>query len=228
MIAMASQITSSSIVYSTVHSGAYQRKHQTSTSLDFVRGIHRSPVNSPHKGPVTRKMFPFDDVIMLSKLCLSSIIWSDDNIQDVQRDLPRSRDTSRFTVSVACLQRHTIPMTPVYPSLGWRHPEYFANCETQACRCSSCNWLGFLWNTKVKYILQMSLTATIDGWTKLTISFRRHFEMYFTEMKINVIFFKLQWSLFRIGVNIIAWHQKGDKSQPDPMLTKHSGDIWSQ
>ena len=32
---------------------------------DFVRGIHRWPVNSPHKGPVTRKMFPFDDVIMM-------------------------------------------------------------------------------------------------------------------------------------------------------------------
>ena len=33
-------------------------------SLAFVRGIHRSPVNSPHKWPVTPKMFPFDDVIM--------------------------------------------------------------------------------------------------------------------------------------------------------------------
>ena len=30
----------------------------------YVRGIYRSPVNSPHKGQVTRKMFPFDDVIM--------------------------------------------------------------------------------------------------------------------------------------------------------------------
>ena len=40
------------------------KKHQSSASLSFVRGIHRSPVNSPHKGPVTRKMFPFDDVIM--------------------------------------------------------------------------------------------------------------------------------------------------------------------
>ena len=30
-----------------------------------MRGIHRGPVNSPHKWPVTRKMFPFDDVIML-------------------------------------------------------------------------------------------------------------------------------------------------------------------
>ena len=64
MSVMASQITSLTIVYSTVYSGAAQRKHQSSASLAFVRGIHRWPVNSPHKGPVTRKVFPFDDVIM--------------------------------------------------------------------------------------------------------------------------------------------------------------------
>ena len=45
-------------------SGADQRIHQTSASLTCVRGIHRWLVNSRHKGPVTRKMFPFDDVIM--------------------------------------------------------------------------------------------------------------------------------------------------------------------
>ena len=50
--------------YSTVYSGADQIKHQSSASPDFVRGFHLPPVNSPHKGPVTRKMFPFDDVIM--------------------------------------------------------------------------------------------------------------------------------------------------------------------
>ena len=61
---MASPITSLMIIYSTVYSGADQRKHQSSASLAFVMGIHRWPVNSPHKGPVTRKMFPFDDVIM--------------------------------------------------------------------------------------------------------------------------------------------------------------------
>ena len=48
MTTMASQITSLTVVYSTVYSGAGQRKYQS----------------SPHKGPVTRKMFPFDDVIM--------------------------------------------------------------------------------------------------------------------------------------------------------------------
>ena len=62
--AMASQITSLTFVYSTVYSGADQRKHQSSASLAFVWGIHRRPMNSPHKWPVTRKMFPFDDVIM--------------------------------------------------------------------------------------------------------------------------------------------------------------------
>ena len=64
MMAIASQITSLTIVYSAVYSGAHQRKHQSSASLAFVQGIHRGPVNSPHKWPVSRKMFPFDDVIM--------------------------------------------------------------------------------------------------------------------------------------------------------------------
>ena len=61
---MASQITSLTIVYLTVYSGADQRKHQSSASLAFVQGIHWGPGNSPHKWPVTRKMFPFDDVMM--------------------------------------------------------------------------------------------------------------------------------------------------------------------
>ena len=64
MSPIAFQITSLTIVYSIVFSDADQRKHQSSASLAFVWGIHRGPVNSPHKWPVTRKMFPFDDVIM--------------------------------------------------------------------------------------------------------------------------------------------------------------------
>ena len=64
MGAMASQITSLTIVYSIVYSGTDQRNHQSSTSLAFVPGIHRWPLNSPHKWPVTRKMLTFDDIIM--------------------------------------------------------------------------------------------------------------------------------------------------------------------
>ena len=64
MSEIASQITSLTIDYSTVLSGADQSKHQSSASLAFVWEIHRWPVNFPHKWPVTRKRFPFDDVIM--------------------------------------------------------------------------------------------------------------------------------------------------------------------
>ena len=64
MGAIASQITSLTVVFSTVYLDTDPRKHQSSASLAFVRGIHRRPVISPHKWPVTRKMFPFDDVII--------------------------------------------------------------------------------------------------------------------------------------------------------------------
>ena len=78
MTTMAAQITSVSIVCSAVCSGADQRKHQSSASLAFVRGIHRWPVNSPHKWPVTRKMFPFDDVIMLNLATVNPVQAADD------------------------------------------------------------------------------------------------------------------------------------------------------
>ena len=68
MSAIASQITSLTIVYSIVYSDADQRNHQSSASLAFVWGIHRGPVNFPHKWPVTRKMFPFDGVIICVRL----------------------------------------------------------------------------------------------------------------------------------------------------------------
>ena len=55
MSAMASQITSNTVVFSTIYSGRYQRKRQGSAPLTFVRGIHRWPANSPHNGPVTQK-----------------------------------------------------------------------------------------------------------------------------------------------------------------------------
>ena len=70
MSAMASQITGVPVVCWTVCWGADQREHQSSTSLAFLRGIHRWPVDSSDKGPVTRKMFPFDDVIF-DKVALS-------------------------------------------------------------------------------------------------------------------------------------------------------------
>ena len=64
MNGMASEITSLTIVYSTVYSGAEKK---SSASLAFVQEIHRWLVNSPHKGSGMGKMFPFDDVITLKK-----------------------------------------------------------------------------------------------------------------------------------------------------------------
>ena len=62
MGAMTSQITSLTTVFSAVDSGADQRKYQSSASL-YLSDIHREPVHFQHKGPVTRKIFPFDDII---------------------------------------------------------------------------------------------------------------------------------------------------------------------
>ena len=78
MSVMASQITSLTIADSTVYSGTYERKYQSSALLAFMRGIHRWLLNFPHKGPVTRKMFSIDDVIMICSFfrirCLLGII----------------------------------------------------------------------------------------------------------------------------------------------------------
>ena len=69
---MAFQITGVSIVYSTVGKSPDQRKQQSSASLASVWGNHRWPAITPHKRPVTRKMFPFDDVI--THVCNTSAI----------------------------------------------------------------------------------------------------------------------------------------------------------
>ena len=108
MSAMASQITLT-IVYSTVHSGADQRKHQSSASLAFVRGIHRWPVNSPHKGTVTGKMFPFDDVIMRHM----KTSWVGNAFHTAFLITPRLMVIFLFTWT-KCWQNSRVDVTPFY------------------------------------------------------------------------------------------------------------------
>ena len=72
------------------------KKHQSSASLAFVRGIHRWPVNSSHKGPVTRKMFRFDDVLMLLKFRLSCKLTNSMGYHNT-RVSPTSFCDSRFS-----------------------------------------------------------------------------------------------------------------------------------
>ena len=86
MSSTASQITGVSIVCSIVCSEADQRKHQSSASLAFVRGIHLPPVNSHHKGPVTRKIFPLMTSSWLRKFTIRGwinvwIIWQGSKVE---------------------------------------------------------------------------------------------------------------------------------------------------
>ena len=64
MDAIASQITSLTIVYSTFHSGADQSKHQSSASLAFVWGIQPGTGEFPAQMASNAENVPFDDVIM--------------------------------------------------------------------------------------------------------------------------------------------------------------------
>ena len=63
MTMIASQITSLAVVYSTVYLDADQRKHQAPRHWPLCGEFTRTG-EFPAQRPVTRKMFPFDDVIM--------------------------------------------------------------------------------------------------------------------------------------------------------------------
>ena len=116
MSLIVSQITSLTIVYTTVYSDVHQRKHQNSASLAFVRGIHRGPVNSPHKGPVTRKIFPFDDVIMDSPSVDSKATNQSNSTAHPQTKLNSHSGTMRVRPCVPCLLQHTaLPATETQP-----------------------------------------------------------------------------------------------------------------
>ena len=121
MGAMASQITSLAIVYSSIYSGADQRKHQSSASLAFVRRIHRGPVNSPHKWPVTRKMFPFNDVIMLPVHHHASF-----GLNELSRRIsPQQQPLVNTELNVDMLDTHFASFQPLmHPS----NPKYASIC----------------------------------------------------------------------------------------------------
>ena len=112
---IASQITSLTIVYSTDYSDADQRKYQSSASLAFVRGFHLGPVNSPHKWPVTRKMSPFDDVIMITRTNAS--IMSISTIKNTTAFIPHPASASFQNATDKCVQ-YTSSIFPVHGTCG--------------------------------------------------------------------------------------------------------------
>ena len=117
MSAMVSQITGVSVVCSTVCWGTDQRKYQSYASVAFVRGIHRSPVDSPHKGPVTRKMFPFDDVLVICYMnrtddTVTLLKWFIYHAMYIQSIVYMQLYWFRFRLTVVSWWRHDIEAIP--------------------------------------------------------------------------------------------------------------------
>ena len=134
MSAMASQITSLSTVYLTVYSGTDQRKHQSSASLAFVRGIHRSPVNSSHKGPVTRKGV--------------SIWWR-------HHDLTNTKTAKSVKYFIGCtvwfkfayqfMWQHLLLRVALYPGCAWVFNHISPTDVSFTIFCLSNNGMQHLW-----------------------------------------------------------------------------------
>ena len=137
---IASQITRLTIVYSTDYSDADQRKHQSSASLAFVRGIHWGSVNSPHKWPVTRKMFPFDDVIMY---------WNDPHFKLTIHTPYLSLACELWDVYCTCDKIDCYKKPHGITTKVAIHPIYHGFFSS---RRSSCSWQKFQWPRKPGYL----------------------------------------------------------------------------
>ena len=135
MSTMASQITGAMIVYSTVCPGTDQRKHQSSASLAFVRGIHWWLINSLHKGPIMQKMFPFDDVIMwrqktstggsiLNLSCVPSNCWIYNRFKECNI-LSEDFQTPSSIAQSVCQQAFSLL------EIGFQRPSGFESCIQQ-------------------------------------------------------------------------------------------------
>ena len=130
MSTMAFQITSVSIVYLTLCSGPDQRKHQSSASLAFVRGIHRWPVNSLHKWPVTRKLFPFYDVIIRYICDLAWIICTSSRCAYYYLT-EKNTESERPSISQPCHHQRGEPMTSL-----WQHSTHPVMMRLSLWNCS--------------------------------------------------------------------------------------------
>ena len=156
MSVMASQVTGVSIVCS-VGSDADQKRHQISTSLAFVSGIQRWPMNSPHKMPVTPKMFPFDNVIMNSSAL-------------VMLKRKRCRDAYGVATSHLSLSEPNAPngLTPskihLYPpdrylSIAFRHDWYYTLLLA----------IVFCWRLTVGHLFGRMILRVVDHYIALVL-----------------------------------------------------------
>ena len=136
MSGMASEITSLTTVYSTVYSGADHRKHQSSASLAFVRGIYRWLVKSPHKGPVTRKMSLSGDVIMNNYFHAHYALWAAASFTHISLCNPQTVPDT-FIYLTSCELTYVLKSWPIFSKwlycegilfsyLAWMSEFYFS------------------------------------------------------------------------------------------------------
>ena len=111
MTTIASQITSLTVVYSTVYSDADQRKHQSSASLAFVWGIHRDRWIPRTKGQLRGKCFH----LMTSscfELLLDCSLWLNVNVVCGPQD--KGFPTVLMSAATGC----------IFAKLGWNKIEH--------------------------------------------------------------------------------------------------------
>ena len=214
MGSIASHITSLATVYAIVYSDADQRKHQSSASLAFMRGIHRWPVNSPHKWPVTRKMFPFDDASCILKMRYFfywNITWYVSTALYMCTMVNRHQATNRHRrwlwsgchmtiVQPICHYWYSHTATkkkrPKWPTICRRHFQmhfldntsvYFDSNVTEVCfQCS--HWVNTLRPRQMAAIFR---TAFSDG---------------FSWMKIYLFRLRFRWGVFPRVKSMIFQH----------------------
>ena len=141
---MASQITSLTIVYSTIYAGADRSKHQSSTSLAFVRGIHRGPVNSPHKWPVMWKLFPFDNVIMHKWLSLVTT----DAMTSKTSLVNHFTSDQNFMVSHAWFYSYILLHALKHMNTNKKKPRLIICCQLILLQDCDASWIREYWTWK--------------------------------------------------------------------------------
>ena len=147
MGAMASQITSLTIAYSSIYSGADERNYQSSASLAFVRGVHRWPVNSPRKWPVTRKML--DDVIMENTRSIESYSY----LTGVVTGKMWGQLPNQNMISTQCNLCFAISNKSAKGAYTWSSPVCLSMCEGSEYTCLSV--------TKRKIILNVTISKLL-------------------------------------------------------------------
>ena len=207
------------IVYSTVYSGADQSKHQSSASLAFVWGIHRGQVNSPHKLPVTRKMFPFDDIIMKS----TTVVWYHKFHVSHSTTLTGQRQT-RKSVSLICSHinsdkialGHTDYCCHFQFIYIWNTLYYIEHFIYSQCQVVDMVLYYGLWSFKISKIFAISTFLDTYYHCKNLYIIVSNCPLYFD-------------SYFTVGSNentatldqTTAWQHTNDRACPYSILTTH-------